>query len=406
MADRATGPVKPPVIDLTARAANARPEADKPAANDAGRRPEPAMPLRAEPAPNWPLLGAVALGGAVLGTVLTYLVAFVLPLPTHVQLPPDLTPIVDGQSQQIAELKTTLTDVDNRTIKTQVSLDATIATIDANMADVGKQIADLKATIPTSAPAVDLAPLEMQLNTLKSQVDALAAGAPGTDAGAIAQSLADLKTGVTAVTTRLNGIDTSIGSIRTDLDTARKTLSDHISAALPSEIGPALKLPLILSSLATAFETGKPFQAELASLQTIVPDVAIADPLRAASTTGLSRPDTLLAKFEATLPQILAARSINSSDWAQNAIDWAKSLLALRPAEEQQGDSPEAIASRLEAAMNRHDYAAAGTLIVALPAPMQAAAAPVAADIAAHAAADQLLADLRAKALTAADTAK
>ena len=37
------------------------------------------------------------------------------------------------------------------------------------------------------------------------------------------------------------------------------TLSDHIDTALPNEVGPALKLPLILSGLESAFLTGKPF---------------------------------------------------------------------------------------------------------------------------------------------------
>ena len=60
--------------------------------------------------------------------------------------------------------------------------------------------------------------------------------------------------------------------------------------------------------------------------------------------------------------------------------------------------------SRLEGAMTRHDYAAASTLLAQLPAPMQQAAAPVAADIAAHAAADRLVTDLRARALSAAET--
>jgi hypothetical protein len=407
MADRASsGPVKPPVIDLTARASS-RPEPDKPAANDAApppRRPELAAPLR-DPAPNWPLLGGVAVGGAVLGVILTYAAAYVLPLPSHFTPPPDLTPTVTAQGQQLADLSTRLADLGAQTTKTQASLGATVAQLSSGLADTTKQIADLKAAIPPATPAVDLTPLTTELTTLKAQVDALAAGAPGTDAGAIAKSLAELQTGVGALTTRLNGIDTTIGGLRTDLDAARKTLTDHINAANPSEVGPALKLPLILSGLETAFASGKPFQQELDALADVVPGASVPDALKAAAGTGLSRPDTLMQKFEATLPQILAAREVNSADWTANAVDWAKSLLALRPAEEQQGDSPDAVASRLEGAMSRNDYVAATALLAQLPAKMQQAAAPVAPDIAAHAAADQLLLDLRAQALKSAETA-
>jgi hypothetical protein len=410
MADRASsGPVKPPVIDLTARTA-ARPEPDKPAANDAAptpRKPDatprPEAAARAADGTTWPLLTGVGIGGAVVGTVLTYLLANVLPLPSHVTLPPDLRPVVDAQSQQISALQRNLTDITGQSTKTQVSLDATIAQLDTGLSDVGKQIADLKSAIPPATPTVDLAPLTTQLTTLKAQVDALAAGAPGSDAGAIAQSLADLQTGVGTLTTRLNGIDTSLGMIRSDLDTARKSLSDHINAASPSEIGPALKLPLILSSLDTAFTGGKPFQDELAALAKVMPGVTVPAALTAAATTGLSRPDTLMQKFEAVLPQVLAAREINSGNWTENAVDWAKSLLALRPAEEEDGTTPEALASRIEGAMSRRDYVTVQALLAQLPPAMRQAAAPVVPDIAAHAAADQLLVDLRARALTAAE---
>jgi len=102
------------------------------------------------------------------------------------------------------------------------------------------------------------------------------------------------------------------------------------------------------------------------------------------------------------LPEILAARDTTNADWTQSAIDWAKSMLALRPAEEMEGDSPEAVVSRLEAAMERRDYTAALPLLEALPQAMQDKATLVSADIRAHAAASQLVADLRARALTTA----
>lgn len=409
MADRSTGPVKPPVIDLTARTgarsdSEARPSGE--AAPGIDRRND-APPLRrfALDNANWSWLAAAAIGGAVLGTLLTYLLANLLPLPTRQQqMPPDLTAFVNTQGEQITTLTDQVGTLQQSAKKTQVSLDATIAQLDGDIATVDKSIADLKASIPTAAPAVDLAPLEDQLKTLRSQVDAIAAGASGTDAGAMAKTLSDLQTGMQSITTRLNGVDQTVTALRTDLDAARKSLSDHISSALPSEAGPAMKLPLILGGLESAFETGRPFQTELGALVTIVPALNVPPALVAASATGLSRPDTITQKFEAALPDMLAARDHASGDWTQSALDWAKSLLALRPAQEQEGDSPDAVISRLEAAVGRHDYAAAATLLGQLPAPMQAAAGSVSADIAAHAAADQLLADLRARALASTDT--
>ena len=421
MADRNSGPVKPPVIDLTARTTSSpKPEADlhpeakaaEPAPGISHRNDAPPKLKTPPGAGNWPLLGGVVVGGAVLGTLLTYLLAStVLPLPSSQPMPPDLSTnlatlsdTVTAQGGEVTRLNTTVTQLQKTTTNTQVSLDATIAQLDAGLTELKTGLVDLKAAVPAPA-TVDLAPLEAELKTLKAQVDAIAAGASGTDAGAIAQSLAALETGFKGLTTRMQGIDSTVTSLRTDLDAARKTLGDHINAALPNEVGPAMKLPLILSGLESAFATGKPFATELASLTGVLPDLAVSDALTAAAPNGISRPDLLLQNFEATLPDILAARVTTSGDWVSNATDWAKSLLALRPAEEMEGDSPEAVVSRLEGAMGRRDYAAASALIGQLPAPMQQAAAPVADDIAVHADADKLVADLRSKALAPAENA-
>ena len=405
MADRSTGPVKPPVIDLTART-GARPDSEtRSAANDTSERPASTRPPLDLREANWALLAAVGVGGAVLGTLLTYLLATVVPLPSHLPaLPPDLTQAVSAQGDKLTTLTDAVGTLEDTTKKTQVSLDATITQLDGDMTTVNKQVADLKAAIPPAQPAVDLGPLNEQIKTLKAQVDAMAAGASGGDAAAIAQNISDLQTAVASVTSRLGGVDQTLTALRTDLDAERKALADHINAALPKEVGPAMKLPLLLSGLESAFATGRPFAGELSALAVVMPDLSVPPELKNAAATGLSRPDALDLKFEATLPEILAARDHSSGDWAQNAVDWAKSLLAVRPASEEAGSDPEAVVSRLEGAMNRHDYAAAKAVLAQLPTPMQQAAAPVAPDIDAHAAADQLVVDLRSKGLAAAET--
>ncbi len=397
MAERAAGPVKPPVIDLTAR--NPRPDAEP---RPAAATPRPRFTLEGA---NWLLLGAAAAAGAVLGTLLTYIVATALPLPSRPQaLPPEVTAAIAKSAGRLDALESGLGDLKASTTKTQVSLDATITQLDSDMTSLTKAIADARAAIPPAAAPVDLSPLETEIKTLKAEMDAIEAGASGTDANAIGQSLSSLEAGVASLTTRLSGVDTTLGVLRTDLDAARKALNDHISAALPNEVGPALKLPLILSGLESAFGNGRPYADELAALGRVLPDFAVPAELKAAAAAGLMRPDALLQKFEATLPDILAARGSGNGDWVENATDWVKGLLALRPAEEEAGDSPEAIASRLEGAMTRRDYAAATALLAQLPAPMQQAAAPVSGDIAAHAEADRLVTDLRARALSEAGT--
>jgi hypothetical protein len=400
MADRATGPVKPPVIDLTAR--TQRPEAEP-------RPPQPELPQKPPSlsARDWQLLVGVAVAGAVLGTLLTYVVATGLPLPSRPQaLPPDLRPELTSQASRLGQLESSLATLSASAGKMQSSLDATTAKLASDFDAVNKDIAGVKAAIPATPAPVDLTPLETEIKTLKSEVDAIAAGASGNDASTIAQSLSTLETNLESVATRLNGADSTLSALRSDLDATRKALTDHISSALPNEVGPALKLPLLLSGLESAFANGKPFDSELGALSGVLPDLSVPSDLQAAATAGLSRPDALMQRFEDNLPEILAARGPAGGDWVSNATDWLKSLLALRPAEEQAGDSPEAIVSRVEGAMSRRDYAAALALLGQLPQPMQEAARPITADITLHAEADKLVADLRARALSAAESAK
>ena len=72
----------------------------------------------------------------------------------------------------------------------------------------------------------------------------------------------------------------------------------------------------------------------------------------------------------------------------------------MRPTGAVEGDSPDAIIARLEAAVAARDFSAAQAEMNALPASMQAAAGPLVDDIARLAAADDFLAQLRENALT------
>lgn len=402
MADRATGPIKPPVIDLTAR--NPRPEGEP-------RSTPPQPPRRSRGFDlgdaNWPLLAGAAVSGAVLGTILTYIIATALPLPARPQpVPQELTSQVADAASRLESISTDLSATKAAAAKTDALAAATASKLDSDIAAVNTAMAGVKSAIPPAQPAVDLSPLEAEIKTLKDEVAAIAAGAPGTDANTIAQNLTTLQTSVQSLTSRLDGVDGTLGTMRADLDATRKALSDHISAALPNEVGPALKLPLILSGLEDAFANGRPFTDELAALKGVLPDVTVPPSLSTAAATGLSRPDALMQRFEAVMPDILAAHSADNGDWVTAAGDWLKALLAVRPATETAGDAPDAIASRLEGAMGRRDYAAAVALLGQLPAPMQAAASPVAADIAAHADADKLVGDLRTRALGTAQATK
>ncbi len=211
-----------------------------------------------------------------------------------------------------------------------------------------------------------------------------------------------------ALTTRLNGVDSTVASLRTDLDAARNSLSEHIESALPNEVGPALKLPLILSGLEGAFASGTPFQAGTrGACESVLPDFAISrNAVGTAAATGLIRPDSLFQKFETALPEILAAR-----DRQQYRLDAGRRRLgqvAARPAPRRGDRGRQPRSGRCRASKPRWSGATIqrqSSLLEALPQSMQDTATLVASDIRAHAEADKLVADLRARALTTATAA-
>jgi hypothetical protein len=356
----------------------------------------------------WSAISIAAVAGALLGSVLTYSVANWIALPRQAPAFADPTPALDSLEERLAALDARLAATEAAGGRTQQSLDATLVQLDTGLAEVRKSVTDLAATIPAAQP-VDLTAIEEELRTLEGRVTAIAAGASSADAAALAEnlvgieeSLAGLSTRFASVEERVNAGDATIRTLTADVEAAKTAIAAQNRTLGGAEIGPAVRLPLILSGLESAFATGRPYEGELQSLVALLPDLTVPEPVTAAAGTGLPRPDALVDRFESAVPDILAGRTGESTgDWAQDAVEWAKALLALRPAEETEGSTPEAIVSRLEAAVGRYDFQAAAALLGELPEPMRLAAGELGEAIVAHATASRFIAGLRAQAFTA-----
>lgn len=456
MADRKSGRVKPPVIDLTARdatrtaAGGVKPAKApaKPTAAAASVQPRPgtaetaaepvvgagsefvAEPPRPAEAPRaaaqtpptptapppprpqarlampWSAISIAAVGGALAGTGLTYLLASWIALPSSAPRFDDPTPVLTEQAGRLDGLEQRFAAVEESALDTRVSVDATIAQLDTGLAQLRNSLSELRAAIPEPA-TVDLSGIEEQLRTLEGRIDAIGAGASSAEAGALAEnlvaierSLAELTTRMAAIDRKVAATDAAIAGFSTDLSAAKSAIASQNLSLGSSDLAPAIKLPLVVSGLEAAFAAGRPYATELDSLKSILPDLRVPDAVAAAAGAGLSRPDDLAGRFAVAVPDILAGRTQTSTgDWSRDALEWAKALLALRPAGEIEGDSPEAVVSRLEAAVRRRDFVAASALLQQLPEPMRLAAGPLGEEIRAHAEAADFIAGLRAQAL-------
>lgn len=395
-----SGPVKPPVLDL-----KARPAETKPASKAEPKKPEPtksfddrpkpaeataAKPVTPSPARSRPATGlafGAAIAGGVIGLGAAYWLAAAGLWPTTPAPAPTPDPRIAQFGSAIPELQT-VTDTTQSELAT---LTRRVATLEAAPAPA------------SSAPAVaatDLGPLESQLAALSTRLDSLAAEpAAATDTTAIE----GLRTEIAGVTTRLDELGARIGSAEANLRTLDTTVAatSETVARQPTDIGAVLQLPLILSGFEAAFASGRPYETELASLRAALPNASVPTDIANAASTGLPRPDVIAQHFADVLPAILAGRPAEpNAGWQDGAVDWFRSAIALRPTGEMEGDTPEAVVSRLEGAIARRDFAAAQTLFAALPAPMLAAAGEVPKLVTQQASAASFLETLRTQALS------
>ncbi|MBU1174073.1 MAG: hypothetical protein KKH72_01630, partial [Alphaproteobacteria bacterium] len=205
----------------------------------------------------------------------------------------------------------------------------------------------------------------------------------------------------------------SVAALQTDLGTVKTglaALGDTVAALAGSvraientpEPQPVdLRLPLALSGLGEALDTGAPFARELALIRAALPDLAIPDAVTAITGSGLGSPAALEARFAAFVPGILAAKPADASaSWSDQALERLKALVALRPVGAENDTTPEGLVSRVEAGLAARDYAVAMAAFEALPAPMRAAAAGIGADIAGFAATADLIGRARGAALS------
>lgn len=426
MAQRKSGPVKPPVIDLKAReaepaASTAEGRAEEAAVEAAGSSSAAAAsaeePARTPPPPRpqarlampWSAISIAAVGGALLGAGLVYGLGNWVPLPSKAPVIADPAARLEAQETGLAGLDARLAAVEEQSKRTQVSLDATIAQLDTGLNDVRQSI----VALPAVPPATDLAPIEAEIKSLSDRVTAVGAGASSADAAALAQTIgtieagiAELKTANTVSAGQLSALDQSVAALQQDVATLKTAVSAANQTLGNGDIGPAVKLPLVVSGLESALVNGRPYAAEIASIRTLLPDLEVPDLVAGAADSGLPRPDVIASHFAAAVPDILAGRAATSSgDIGADALEWMKGLLALRPAGEISGDTPEALVSQLEAAVGRHDFTEAARLLAALPQPMQAGAGTAGADIVKLATADKFLTELRTRALAPATEA-
>lgn len=263
------------------------------------------------------------------------------------RLLPGLLPMDDPSALQ-AQLDALAKD--NAALKSRLEVLAEQpAPIDRAILD---QIAALESRPLASDPSPDLA-------ALKAQVQALAS-APSAG-GADPAALKALQDQVAALSTAPSA------AIDAALNAAVKSAQDQLAATVASAEASAARLTAdaALTRIAAALDSGAPYGAALADLG----GVAIPPVLADHAETGLPTLQALRDAFPEAARQALddARRADMGADWTDRITAFLQAQTGARSLTPREGNDPDAVLSRAEAAVVSGDLAAALAELGALP---------------------------------------
>ncbi len=396
-----SGPVRPPVLEGTARPAgpdmpgeklSARADTsktEKPAGKPAASAASPAA-ARPSPVPKDTGKGDAGSGtawlagivGGVIGLGAAYGLAWFGLWPATQQAEAPADPRLAQFATAIPELETVTNTVQDE-----------LSTLTGRVGALETAQADLAATPAASPQPAETDPaVTEQLAALQARLDELSAAS--TDSGS-AETLAAMRAELDSLKAETETAATQLAETRQQLATLSQSASDNAGAEAAT-----IRLPLIFSGLDSAFDSGRPYDTELAALRQALPQHTVPEAIAAHAADGLPRPETIASQLAAVMPDILAGRPARAdAGWQDATADWFRGLIAMRPSGAVEGNSADAVVARLEAAVARRDFVAAAAELAALPDFMRRAAGSVAADIESLAAAQTFLARLRAEAL-------
>lgn len=272
---------------------------------------------------------------------------------------------------------------------------------------------------------------QQDIAALRDAVSALREAAPG-DGGqlpaALAQRLsaieerlsqlsqaADQGAAGTGLADRLAAVEADVESLSAAVSAARQSgaegaerleaLSGRLSA-LEAEVeardeGPRLALMAAATALRAAVDRGAPFAGELETYAALAPDAPALAALRPYAETGIPTRADLAREASEAASRIAAAAAAPPEDagFFDRLLASARRAVTVRPVGEVEGETPAAIAARMEQAAIEGDYARALAEYEMLPPALQGVASGFAERLRARRSADRILEEALSAAL-------
>ncbi|WP_071674483.1 COG4223 family protein [Nioella nitratireducens] len=288
----------------------------------------------------------------------------------------------------------------------------------STLQDRAAALEDQLAALPPVPDPVDLAPLAAQIEALGGRIDTVEGrisdltdrvafletvpageGTGGNNTAATAAAVAQLRAALAEQQATLEAQQAQNTSLAEELRGVASAAEERISAAearAEARVNGATA-QAALGQLRIAVATGAPFASALADV-TDVAGIDTPEGLAAVADTGAPSLDALQTRFPAVARTALPiAIRETAGDGAMNRVTaFLQSQVGGRSLEPQEGDSPDAILSRAEAAVATGDLTTALEEVSALPQEAQDVMADWTADAQAHIAATEGLTALAA----------
>lgn len=374
-------------------------ETQAPTEETAEASPEPAPP----PASSG--RGLSAIGGGVIGGLVALLIAGglqwagVLPSLRPAQTV-DLTPLqgqIDALTQKVSSLESAPAP--------SADLGPVTADIDANkqtIAALEKRLADLSAAVSSGgagegagveALSQRVGDIETRLAALGDTVSGLQSAPAATDSAALDAMKADIASANQAASAAASELKQQIGAID-------GRVSD-LEAKVASGANNRVALALSASALKSAADRGSDFMPELDAYAAAGGEEKAVAALRDYAASGVPTQATLMDRFPAVANRIVATANGTAPDASigERLMASARSLVQIRPVGEVEGDTPGAIAARMEVALKSGDLGGALSEWEKLPDSAREVSKDFAADLRARNELDTLIADMLAAAM-------
>lgn len=294
----------------------------------------------------------------------------------------------DAAAEQARAAAESTSSLDRRLTAAEAMVQG-LSALRASIANADTGVAAVRAALASLATRADLEGAVALVGQLRQRIDALPASVTRADLDALTDRLARLEVALAAGGGGSAASDAAVAALSAKLgeaETALRSLTDRLAAAesevagldtRPMAGGEAAVRAIAITALRRASERGEPFTGEVDMVAALGVPAEDVSALRPFADRGVPATSALVAVFPVVADAILTASATSDPDagFIDRIVSGLGGLVSIRPAGPIAGTDAPAIVSRMVAAVDAGDLAAALAERAGLPEPGKTASA-------------------------------